>query len=40
MDPAELQSALAALKANIDAAVARMPSHQEFLAQYCPAGDA
>lgn len=40
MDPSELQKALAALKANIDAAVARMPPHQEFLAQYCPAGDA
>jgi tryptophan halogenase len=40
MDPGELRGALAALKSNIDAAVARMPSHQEFLAHYCPAGDA
>jgi tryptophan halogenase len=40
MDPDELRTALGTLKANIDRGVARMPSHQEFLAQYCPAGDA
>ncbi|KRC78233.1 tryptophan halogenase family protein [Sphingomonas sp. Root241] len=39
MDPDELRTALGTLKANIDKGVARMPSHQEFLAQYCPAGD-
>lgn len=40
MDAETLAGALAALKSNIDTAVARMPSHQDFLAQYCPAGDA
>ena len=40
MGPDDLRGALGALKASIGNAVARMPSHQEFLAQYCPAGDA
>ncbi|MDV3456947.1 tryptophan halogenase family protein [Sphingomonas sp. HF-S4] len=40
MDADTLAGALATLKSNIDTAVARMPSHQDFLAQYCPAGDA
>ncbi|WP_029936181.1 tryptophan halogenase family protein [Sphingomonas sp. UNC305MFCol5.2] len=40
MNSEELRKALAALKSNIGNAVARMPSHQEFLARYCPAGDA
>ncbi|AQR73441.1 tryptophan halogenase family protein [Sphingomonas sp. LM7] len=40
MNPSELRQALGALKANIDGAVARLPAHQDFLARYCPAGDA
>lgn len=39
MDPAELEAALTTLKRNIDAAVARMPAHAQFLASYCPADD-
>jgi tryptophan 7-halogenase len=40
MGAVELRDALKGLKANIDAAVARLPQHQQFLASYCPAGDA
>jgi tryptophan halogenase len=39
MNPEELRSALAALKNNIAAAVTRLPPHQQFLADYCPAGE-
>jgi len=39
MGTAELRDALHGLKANIEAAVARLPSQQEFLARYCPAGE-
>jgi tryptophan 7-halogenase len=38
MPAKELRPALATLSANIEAAVARMPAHQQFLASYCPAG--
>jgi tryptophan halogenase len=34
----QLGQSLAHLKANIADAVAKMPAHQEFLEQYCPAG--
>ncbi|NIJ19050.1 tryptophan halogenase [Sphingomonas naasensis] len=39
MDPGALRAALATLKGNIDAAVARMPSHEQFLASYRAASD-
>ncbi|MDP5279686.1 tryptophan 7-halogenase [Sphingomonas sp. DG1-23] len=39
MGAAELRDALQGLKTNIDAAVARLPSQQEFLASYCAAGE-
>jgi tryptophan halogenase len=37
MGATELRDALLGLKANIDAAVARLPSQEQFLASYCPA---
>ena len=37
MPPAQLRQALDDLKGNIAGAVARMPSHQDFLDRYCPA---
>ena len=37
MPPGQLRQALADLKANISGAVAKMPSHQEFLNRYCSA---
>lgn len=37
MPPGQLRQALADLKANITGAVAKMPSHQEFLNRYCSA---
>ena len=38
MQPEQMGDALARLAANIDAAVARMPSHQQFLDSYCVEG--
>lgn len=37
MGPEQLGQALANLKSGVDATIARMPSHQQFLAGYCPA---
>lgn len=36
MPPAQLKQALEDLKGNIDRAVSKMPSHQDFVRQYCP----
>jgi tryptophan halogenase len=36
MPPAQLKHALEDLKGNIDRVVAKMPSHQDFVSQYCP----
>ncbi len=40
MPPAELREALAGLKGNVDAAVAKLPTHEAFLRSYCPAAAA
>jgi len=36
MPPAQLKQALEDLKGNIDRAVSKMPSHQDFVNHYCP----
>jgi tryptophan halogenase len=36
MPPAQLKQALEDLKGNINRAVSKMPSHQDFIRQYCP----
>ena len=40
MSPAQLRQALGDMKANISAAVARLPRHQDFLTAYCSASAA
>jgi tryptophan halogenase len=40
MPPGQLRQALADLKANIAGTVAKMPTHQEFLENYCAAAAA
>lgn len=37
MPPTELRGALTSLKGNVDAAVAKLPTHDAFLRSYCPA---
>ncbi len=37
MEPGEVMSQLQAVREQIQAAVVRMPTHEEFLQQYCPA---
>lgn len=39
MSDQDLTPFLSGLKGSIEQAVARMPSHQEFLDRYCPASD-
>jgi tryptophan halogenase len=39
MRPDQLRQALADISASIDRAVAKLPEHQAFLDDYCPAGE-